>query len=93
MKIVSKRKIEDCADGSEIYAYEFDAPWSEPSIRSLAALGKLDYFTDFPRPMFHARSRSGLDMKGIEGETACRVRLPKAEKDAARREFEAFFKT
>lgn len=56
-----------------MYLYRFDQPWVPRDILRLAALGKLDYYTRFPRPFFRLCGARGLQMKGIEGQTSCRV--------------------
>ena len=88
MRIVCRSKLEDCFDGSAVYSYEFADPWDEPRIRALARLGKLDYFADFPRPLFRVASDSGLFIKGLVGTNQCRVILPRVDREIVMRHFE-----
>ncbi|MFZ3210332.1 MAG: hypothetical protein WA188_02355 [Terriglobales bacterium] len=76
MRITSIERLEDCFDGSSVYSYQFDQPWTRESIRQLSPLGELDYFADFPRPFFRIRGAGGLQVKGVEGLAHCRVVLP-----------------
>ena len=88
MKILRQRKLEDCFDGSTVYGYEFTDPWDEARIQALARFGKLDYFTDFPRPMFRVTCESGLFIQGLAGTNQCRVILPRTDRGQAVRHFE-----
>jgi hypothetical protein len=81
MKITGIQRLEDCLDGSRVYSYQFDQPWTRESILQLSALGKLDYFADFPRPFFRIRASGGLQIKGVEGLDYCRVVLPRSQRD------------
>ncbi len=80
MNIVACRKIEDCLDGSAVFEYEVSEPWTADNVRRLAVLGDLDYFADFPRPLFRLRTREGLFVNGLAGATICRVILPRANR-------------
>jgi hypothetical protein len=91
VKIVSTEKVEDCFDGSSVYRYSFDEVWTRGSIQVMGELGDLDYFPDFPRPFFRLRARSGLQVKGVEGDDACRAIFPREERERVREEFESLF--
>src|SRR6202007_3095366 len=65
MKITGIERLEDCFDGSSVYSYQFDQPWTRETILQLSALGELDYFADFPRPFFRIRAAGGLQVKGV----------------------------
>lgn len=91
MIIVNIQPVEDCFDGSSVLGYSFDEPWTKESIFRLKAMGKLDYFPEFPRPFFRLRGDGGLQIKGVQGENSCRVIFPKNEKEALRRQFENLF--
>ena len=56
MKIVACRKVDDCFDGSAVFDYEVSEPWTAENVRCLASLGELEYFRDFPRPLFRLRT-------------------------------------
>lgn len=88
MIIVGHQKIEDCFDGSAVISYEVSEPWTAQSIRSLASLGELHYYSDFPRPLFRLRSREGLFISGVEGSVTCRVVLPKTRREGIRLQLE-----
>jgi hypothetical protein len=88
MKIVEQHKIEDCIDGSQIFQYHFDKSWTRTSIHALHALGKLDYFPNFPRPFFRLCGERGLQVKGVEGENNCQIFFPRAGKEILQKEIE-----
>jgi len=88
MRIVETRKVEDCFDGSAVYAYRFDTPWTEREIRALGALGKLEFFPDFPRPLFRLLGEGGWQMKGVLGEDVCKAIYPRAGRESIRQRFE-----
>jgi hypothetical protein len=88
MKIIARRKVEDCFDGSAVFNYQVSTPWTADSVRCLAALGELQYFADFPRPLFRLRTRGGVFVSGIEGADTCRVILPRTNRDAVQQELE-----
>ena len=81
MKITGIVKLEDCFDGSSVYSFQFDRPWTREIIQQLSELGELDYFGDFPRPFFRIRGIGGLQMKGVEGLDHCRVVLPPTQRE------------
>jgi len=89
MTILNRCKLEDCFDGSAVYSYEFADPWDEPRIQALAWLGKLDYYADFPRPLFRVASADGLFIKGLAGTTQCRVIFPRTNRAETMRHFES----
>lgn len=91
MKITHCAKVEDCFDGSAIYQYRFDTGWTRSMIHLLEALGRLEYFGDFPRPLFRVTTRAGLMLKGVEGDPACRAIFPRDGRDAIKVEFERYF--
>jgi hypothetical protein len=74
--VLECKQIEDCLDGSSIYSYTLSAAWTRAAIRALGELGRLEYFADFPRPFFRVIGAEGLVIKGVEGETSCRVVYP-----------------
>ena len=91
MKVVARHKVEDCFDGSSVFTYEMDAEWTAESVRCLAALGDLEYFADFPRPLFRLRTRDGLFVTGVAGATTCRVILPRTNRDVVQKRLEEVF--
>ncbi|MBN1942469.1 MAG: hypothetical protein JW849_04155 [Phycisphaerae bacterium] len=76
-------KVEDCFDGSTVYEYILDGPWTRESIARLDALGTLEYFPEFSKPFFRLVGSLGYQVKGIEGENHCRVILPRIGKEKA----------
>jgi len=89
MKIIDSKRIEDCFDGSRVMRYFFDAPWTHEAILRLASLGKLDYFDDFPRPLFRVTTPDGGEIKGVEGESDCQVVYPVANREGIQARIEA----
>jgi len=90
MRIVEAQHLEDCFNGSAVFRYRTGQPWTPECIRLLERMGSLDYFTDFPRPYFRVRTPQGMEIKGIEGECACRVVFPKAGRELLCRQWEEF---
>jgi hypothetical protein len=88
MRITSVEKLDDCFDGSRVYSYHFDQPWTRLAILQLASLGKLDYFADFPRPFFRLRRAGGLLLKGVEGLPHCRVVVPPNQQEQFKQDLE-----
>ncbi len=91
MKFQEARKLEDCFDGSQAFSYTFDEPWTEENILELASFGTLEYFPEFPRPFFRLRTARGLEVKGVGGDTQCRVIFPRTDGEEVRRDFEKHF--
>lgn len=91
MNIVESRKLEDCFDGSTVYGYRFDGNWTSETIHLLSSLGTLEYYPEFPRPFFRVLNDAGLNIRGVEGESNCRVIFPRQDKDIVKREFEGLF--
>jgi hypothetical protein len=77
VKLVGKVKVEDCFDGSSVYRYFFEAAWGREDIRGLQALGRLEYYPDFPRPFFRLIGPGWAQLRGVEGEDSCQVVLPR----------------
>ncbi len=91
MTIVSARKVEDCFDGSRVVRYTFDETFTPQRIRALEALGELDHFPDFPRPLFRVRLPGGAEIKGIGGTAECQVVFPSARRETMQSSFEHHF--
>ena len=91
MKITSRRKVEDCFDGSAVFSYEFSEPWTAVNVRCMASLGELAYYADFPRPLFRLRTRDGLFVSGVAGSVTCRVILPRTNRAAVHQKLEEAF--
>ena len=49
MRLLESTRLEDCFDGSAMYRYRTDQPWTREAIQSLAQFGELDS-SRFPRP-------------------------------------------
>jgi hypothetical protein len=91
MRIVNARKIEDCFDGSRVYGYAFDEPWTAEAIALLRRLGPVDYYPDFPRPFFRLRTPGGAQVKGVQGDCECRAIYAKDERETDKIAFEDLF--
>ena len=89
MNILECHKVEDCFDGSAVFDYVLSDCWTESRIRRLEQMGKLEYFADFPRPLFRLRSNEGLFLNGLVGETTCRVILPERNRDSVKHKLES----
>ena len=84
MRIINVRKVEDCFDGSSVFSYESDVAWDERALDRLRRLGELEYFPHFPRPFFRLIGAGGMQVKGVLGDTTCRVILPRRDRDVIR---------
>ena len=93
MKVIATEKIEDCFDGSRVYRYQFDQPWSAPSILQLQQVGSLQFFPDFPRPFFRLHTDAGVQITGVGDEDSCRVVFPNLNQAQLKQELEAWFLT
>ena len=91
MRIIASTKLEDCFDGSVVYGYDFDEPWRRAAIEALGELGDLQFFADFPRPLFKLTSPAGTFIKGVGGSTSCRVVFPRENTALEKEKFEHFF--
>ncbi len=91
MTIKDVKLVEDCFDGSSILRYWFDAAWTAQSIQALRPLGELEYFGDFPRPLFRLQTPDGAQIKGIEGDDNCQVVYPREGRSAIQERIEAQF--
>jgi hypothetical protein len=91
VRIDEVTKLEDCFDGSAVFRYGFDRPWSREAIQELRVLGTLDFFPDFPRPFFRLRTAGGLQARGVEGERCCQVVLPASGREREKSAFEESF--
>lgn len=65
--------VEDCFDGSRVYEYKAEIPVDVDLINALGKSGELQYFKDFPKPLFRIIMPSGTQIKGVKGETTFRV--------------------
>jgi hypothetical protein len=88
MNIAGREKVEDCFDGSSVFTYTFNESWNREEILKLRGLGEVDYFPDFPRPFFRLHCKNGLQVKGVEGDTQCRVIYPSEKKEVIMENFE-----
>jgi hypothetical protein len=91
MRVIDRRKVEDCLDGGAVFEYEISEPWTAESVRVLEPLGKLEYFAGFPRPLFRLRTQDGVLVTGVTGDTVCRVVLPAANRAAAQKRIDDSF--
>jgi hypothetical protein len=82
MRVIARRKVEDCFDGSAAFSFEVSEPWTAENVRCLAPLGEFEYFPGFPRPFFRLRTSDGLFVNGVVGAATCRVILPRTNRDA-----------
>ncbi len=67
------KQVEDCFDGSFIKEFILSEPSSEDFMRKLARGCMLDYYPDFPRPLFRIENRGLWVIKGVEGSESLRV--------------------
>ncbi|GHV71161.1 hypothetical protein AGMMS49928_21780 [Spirochaetia bacterium] len=87
MKLIKVEKMETCASGDQAYKYFFDEDWKKEHIEKLAALGKLKYYGNFPRPLFEVKCAGGATIIGVEQARDVKVVFPR---DTAEVEQEVF---
>lgn len=68
MRIVEVVKTEDCFDGSYIREFVVDSEITEQAVMSLAKIGELEYYPEFPRPFFKITQKNRVHLKGVVGE-------------------------
>ena len=90
MKIASVQQVDNCLDGVNILEYGFNDAWDRENIGLLSTFGRLEYFADFPRPMFRLTA-PGIQVKGVQGEKYCRVIYSRELGGPAREKFEKVF--
>lgn len=84
VRITETRIIETCLDGTETIEKIMDHPSDRQFIHHLAALGKLEYFADFPRPFFRITRNGSFILKGVEGTCSFQVFIIRNREDAER---------
>lgn len=76
MSIVkTQQKLEDCIDGSMIYEFILREAITIDFINFLRKIGSLDYYPDFPKPLFRAEIKGLSQMTGCLGNDRFRVTL------------------
>ena len=88
MRITGSVKQDNCLASGFVYKYFFDEEWTRDAIQSMAALGDLRYYADFPRPMFQVNCSDGTVVKGVQNTNECRVIFSRDGPDAAVKRFE-----
>ena len=91
MRIVSWNKMESCFDGDFVYKYFFDVRWTEEAIKTMGALGHLQYYGSFPRPLFQIQCDDGTIIKGVQDINECRVLFARDGPNMAKERFEKSF--
>jgi hypothetical protein len=90
MCTIEVERLEACLDGRAVFRYRTEQVWTAETIKKLVQFGSLDYFPEFPRPYFRVRNQGGLEIKGLEGECACRVIFPCSGREEWRARWEEF---
>ncbi len=84
MRVIESRKVEDCIDGSRILEVRLDGDSTEPLVRHLGKLGRLDYFPEFARPFYRIILDRRFLIRGVEGAPTFQIIVfssPEAELD------------
>ncbi len=76
IKIVSKKKSDDCFESTVAYDYELSEPWTSERILKFQEEKVFNYYTFFPKPMFKVITNTNIHIKGLEGDLFCRVIYP-----------------
>ncbi len=88
MKLVNIKKLEDCIDGSMIFMYSFNEKIDETLMKKLEEKGKLQYYSEFPRPFFKLITADGVQVKGIIWDDNFEVVFPTTNKQERKKNFE-----
>jgi hypothetical protein len=88
MKLTKIEKMETCASGDHAYKYFFDEEWKKEHIEKLAALGKLNYYGNFPRPLFEVKCSVGITVIGVENAREFKVVFPPNTAEPEREAFQ-----
>lgn len=76
MKIINRKKIENCLEGKNVWDLLFDEPISKGFIFYLGQLGKIKYQPFFPKPFFTLIVKGKFTLKGSENNSSARLLLP-----------------
>lgn len=80
-RVLAIHHVETCLDGTEVVAFDLDAPVDAALVQRLAAGRELQRLADLPRPFYRIRSGVDWECKGIEGESSMRVLLKRQAKE------------
>jgi hypothetical protein len=75
MKILEKKKIELCLDGSEIVELSLDKEITKDFIFSFKSLGELEYYDSFAKPFFKITFPDSSYIKGVQSSKTMRVHM------------------
>jgi hypothetical protein len=82
-EVLQIRHLQVCLDSSIVVEVELDQTLDEACMRRIAAADRLEYFPDFPRPLFRIMRRGVWAIQGILGTVKLRVTyLPDATDSA-----------
>lgn len=73
--IKTAKKLEDCFDGSMIYEVTLYQPIDASFITFLKDKGDLDYYADFPKPLFRLEVPGVCQLTGCLGSVTLRAVL------------------
>ncbi len=72
-QVLASQILETCVDSSIVVRLRLDRPIDEACMRRMGTGGKLDFFPDFPRPLFRIHRRGSWAIQGILGDDTLRV--------------------
>lgn len=73
MKVIRVKAMDDCLDRVATKEFTFSNAATQDWIRSLEALGELEYYGHFPRPFYRLTAKGEFIIKGVEGNDKCQV--------------------
>lgn len=73
MRVLELRTVKDCVDADLVRELVLDRPIDRHFVEGLKELGTLEYYRDFPRPLFRLYLAGLCQMQGVEGASTCRA--------------------
>ncbi len=75
MIVLEAKEVENCVNLVTVYDLILSDSFSKDNIYKLGALGRFQYFPEFPKPFFKIQIGGICDIKGIEGNKIVRATL------------------
>jgi len=83
MRLIESRFLEDCFDGTIMREVRMDRFFEADFIRFLGQYGDLQFFPDFPRPLFIFEEPGRYMLKGSTGKETARIILSKTDQEGS----------
>lgn len=79
----TREPVDDCFDGTAVYLYRLESAIDEEFVRALGRVGRLELFSDFPRPFFRVIAEDGTQLKGVLGDQVFKAIYPRGGRETA----------